>query len=212
MESMSASPWPLPDAARPRLLKCNATVEMDGADGAMEGERAGSGKAKHKPAFHFRSDLQPVSRFSEKELRVHWLALASFVLEDRNPTSTPVHLRLLGVSEDDEIIQAIEGWQSTLAYSPSERDATDVISPEDIERLYTKSTNPTAIPIPDPAGLEENSHSFIRISVSSLDNAQFDVLWGRGEPIVVDDVDKRLKQSWTPDAFIEQYGHDLCRK
>lgn len=163
-----------------------------------------------RPAFHFRPDLQPVSRLTEAELRQHWLALVNFVLEGRDAASIIERLKLLGLAEDDEVLEAIKGWATSASDRTKDGSSPEVLSPGDIEQLYTKSTHAEAIPIPDPAGLEEHSHKFIRTDFENLDNSRFDMLWAKGEPMVIDNVDKRLKLSWTPDDFIERFGEEPC--
>jgi lysine-specific demethylase 3 len=198
------------DAARPRLLRCNAAVDTVAEPTTSSSTQRQWEKPKARPAFHFRPDLQPVSRFSEAELRQHWLALVNFVLEGSDATSIMERLRLLGLAEDDEVLEAIKGWVTSASDRTTDDSPTEVLSPGDIERLYTKSTHAEAIPIPDPAGLEEHSHQFIRTDFERLDNSRFDVLWAKGEPMVIDNVDKRLKLSWTPDDFIERFGEEPC--
>lgn len=210
METMSKSPWPMADAARPRLLRCNAAVDTAAEPTTSSSTQRQWEKPKARPAFHFRPDLQPVSRFSEAELRQHWLALVNFVLEGSDATSIMERLRLLGLAEDDEVLEAIKGWVTSASDRTTDDSPTEVLSPGDIERLYTKSTHAEAIPIPDPAGLEEHSHQFIRTDFERLDNSRFDVLWAKGEPMVIDNVDKRLKLSWTPGDFIERFGEEPC--
>jgi lysine-specific demethylase 3 len=210
METMSKSPWPMADAARPRLLRCNAAADTEAEPTTSSSTQRHWEKPKMRPAFHFRPDLQPVSRFSEAELRQHWLALVNFVLEGRDAALIIERLRLLGLAEDDEVLEAIKGWVTSSSDRANDDSPSEVLSPGDIERLYTKSTHAEAIPIPDPAGLEEHSLQFIRTDFEGLDNSRFEVLWAKGEPMVLDNVDKRLKLSWTPDDFIERFGDEPC--
>jgi lysine-specific demethylase 3 len=77
--------------------------------------------------------------------------------------------------------------------------------------LYTKQTQPTAIPIPDPADLEAHSREFMKLGYDALTNGVFDKLWAKGEPIVVDGVGKRFQKIWTPQTMIERFGaENVC--
>ena len=202
VDTIHTSPWPVPDAARPRLLKCS-TAAVAHNNPPLE-------KGQPKPlAFHFRSDLQPVSRLSAEEWRQHWLGLADFVLE--GDQSEEEKLALLGLNEDaDELLRSTKEWNLTTKYLVKKSEDDKGLSPEETEKVYTKLTHPTA-PLPvDPAGLQEHSRRFMRIDVKDLDNDKFDTLWSRGEPLVVTGVGDRFKLSWTPDDFIERFGSEMC--
>lgn len=108
MEAIGESPWELTDAARPRLLKCikqpweemmsggggeiesGSTENGNGNDSAKTNGNANTnggsstnknGRKREKAiAWHVRSDLQPVSRFTKEEIEGHWLSLAEFVI------------------------------------------------------------------------------------------------------------------------------------
>ncbi|ORX39603.1 hypothetical protein BD324DRAFT_614310 [Kockovaella imperatae] len=191
-ETMSKSPWPLPDAARPRLLRCNGTT----------GAPASSSRA---PNFHFRPDLQPVSRFSESELRSHWLAFADFILEGGGGVGE--RLEALGLQKAGEsAVDAIQEWM-TLRPPQSMTIGDPPMTDEQISALYTTSSKSTAEKIPDPADLGEESRAFMKIDNEDLTNSVFDTLWRRGEPILVDKVGDKLKMSWGPDDFIARFGN-----
>lgn len=108
MEAIGESPWELTDAARPRLLKCIKQPweeMMSGGGGEIGSGSTGNGngndsaktngntntnggsstnkngrKREKAIAWHVRSDLQPVSRFTKEEIEGHWLSLAEFVI------------------------------------------------------------------------------------------------------------------------------------
>ena len=186
---MSRSPWALPDAARPRLLKCSNAI------------------GSNKPQFHFRPDLQPVSRFSEEELKGHWLALAEFVLEG-GEGGVGERLEMLGLTKaGEEAVEAVQEW-TTLQPASVRSAPPAALSDDEVQALYTKSTNLSVEHPPDPAGLEQQSKAFIKIDDDTLANPVFDLLWGRGEPIVVDKVGEKLKMSWTPEYFVEHFGRE----
>jgi hypothetical protein len=199
-EKMGQSPWHLPDAARPRLLRCTPN-NAGGEEVKQEPTRQ-----KRGTCFHFRPDLQPVSRFSEDELRQHWISLAEFVLHSEG--SVGDRLKVLGLSgADDDTVSQMQDWLAKLSHN--QRATPLVMSEEEIANLYTKRTHPSAI-IADPAEMEERSHKFMFIQNERLTLDVFDQLWGRGEPIVVDKVGDGLKMSWTPDDFIKRFGSELC--
>lgn len=157
-------------------------------------------------AFHFRPDLQPVSRFSETDLRNHWLSLAEFVLHSEGNVGD--RLKLLGLSTaDDQTIEQMQDWLAKL--STPKTSSAQALTGEQVDKLYTKHTHSTAR-IEDPAGLEERSLAFMFIDNKDLTLEVFDQLWARGEPIVVDHVGDGLKLSWTPDDFIEKFGKEIC--
>ena len=199
METMAKSPWSLPDAARPRLLRCNNALSFQ--------KTKAEGKT---PQFHFRPDLQPISRWTEDELKEHWLSLADFVLEGEGGLNEK--LTALGVGHaGEEAIEALRTWlDSRPPESSSSQLNGSLTSTEEVEKLYTKITNTQAEPIADPAGLENHSRRFLKIDLNDLNNDKFDVLWARGEPIMVDKVEEGFKMSWTPDDFIERFGQQVA--
>ena len=162
--------------------------------------------------FHVRPDLIPVTRFHAKDLEAHWYKLASFVLdgtgslEDRMKWFYPTHVEVDN-SLSANVQQYIENHPTSFPTSPT-ADLTD----EEKAKYYVKTTNPTVEAIQDPAGLREKSHPFMFVQAPELDNELFDRLWARGEPIVVDKVGERFKQTWTPDTFIERFGKEGCCK
>ena len=197
IETMGQSPWDLPDAARPRLLRCNAILTANLLRDAPESQQSSA-------QFHFRPDLQSVSRFGEDELRRHWLALANFILDGDG--SIGDQLKALGLSASgDEVVEVLQEWMTNRP-PPTSTTIEEVLSDEEIMALYTKISNPSAQPIPDPAGMEDVSLRYIKIDDEALSNAAFDQLWGRGEPMLVDKVGDKFKISWTPDDFIERFG------
>jgi len=169
LETIRDSPWDIPDAARPRLLRCTGGVER------IQG-KIGS---KIATQFHVRPDLQPVSRFDAKELKQQWVALAEFVL--RGIESLEQQLQQLGVAEDEaELKKLVEEWMAQrMAQAALERQTQPAVSEEDIAALYQKRTNPAITPISDPAGLEDLSLPFLLIPADRLNNETFDTLWAR---------------------------------
>jgi hypothetical protein len=163
--------------------------------------------------WHFRDDLQAVSRFSEAELRGHWERIAEFVLSE-GEGKVREKLGLLGLGDArEELVQAVESDRANPPIDPeilSEETGPPAIMQYDIEKLYTRQTHPSALPIPDPANLTEHSRQFMKVDMDKLDNPIFDILWGKGEPLVVDGVGKRMKMSWGPDDFIERFGDEMC--
>ena len=197
---MGQSPWHLPDAARPRLLRCTPN------NAASDEVKQETGRQKRGTCFHFRPDLQPVSRFSEDELRQHWISLAEFVLHSEG--SVGERLKLLGLSgADDETVSQMQDWLAKLSHGNGAR--VPAMTDEEVRRLYTKRTHPVAS-VPDPAEMEDKNQEFIFIPNKQLTLDVFDQLWARGEPIVVDKVGDELKMSWTPDDFIKRFGKELC--
>jgi hypothetical protein len=245
--------------------------------------------------WHFRPDLQPVSRFDEEEIKRHWLDLAGYSIRGeeadwkalfglgeldagtKSKGLPPVEghrmvdADVLGsdaatgdqsdnggakaqqgkadgmdveqVKEESEpdvkqLIDGIESLRRHLAElasrterkaedarkpavkstllaeasdaSISTQDASDQAANVDFASFYTQATHPTAPLPPDPASLHAESHPFMRIHVDKLDNSTFDALWGKGEPMVVDGIDHRLKEKWDPDGMIDMFGDERC--
>ncbi|WWC61433.1 uncharacterized protein I303_104017 [Kwoniella dejecticola CBS 10117] len=236
METITQSPWPIPDAARPRLLKCQN----------QPGQRP-VGQPKHH-----RGHLQAVSRFDEAELKEHWLKLSEYALSGLARANLDEKLGYMCLTRDDEGVEALvgsvlrddnnkqsEGEEGDgTANQDAEEGTIDTIAPLPMERIdiendmvveegdkneesegvpedgwrYTKTTNEAAKPIPDPAGLREGSgtREFVFVQDEKLDNAVFDKIWSKGEPIVVDNVSRKLNLGWTPDDFIERFGEEKC--
>ena len=203
---MGQSPWHLPDAARPKLLRC--TIQPPGAHG--DSDKTETPKASgRQPAFHFRSDLQPVSRFSEEELRGHWSSLAEFVLNADG--SVGERLKLLGLSSaGEQVVSMMQDWVASRPAPSTPDTSTWTLKLDEVDKLYMTKTHPTADRIPDPAGLEDHSRPFLYIDMAQLSLNAFDQLWARVEPIVVDRVGEKLKMSWTPDDFIQKFGEETC--
>ena len=194
LETIRKSPMDIPDAARPRLLRCTGGTDANG---------------KVRNQFHVRSDLQPVSSFSADELREHWLALVACVMDDVE--STEDRIRLLRVeNEDAELRGMVENWSSNNDQRKKESNIEPALSDNEITELYQKSTNPSADDIADPANLAHLSLPFMFITAERLNHETFDLLWTRGEPIVVDGVGQRFKHTWTPDTLIERFGSEPC--
>ena len=108
MERIRESPWDLPDAARPRLLKCT---------GGIDAESDKAEKKKKSIFFHIRPDLQPVSSFSADELRDQWLALLDFVLDGVDAAEDA--FRILDLGDDEtEMRDAVAKWISGRPRSP----------------------------------------------------------------------------------------------
>ena len=173
---------------------------------------AAKATVKRSLNFHVRPDLIPVTRFHAKDLEEHWYKLASFVLdgtgslEDRMKWFYPAHVEVDN-TVSAQVKQYIEKYPTSFPSGP-----TADLKDEEKAKYYVKTTNPTVEAIPDPAGLKEKSHPFMFVQAPELDNELFDRLWARGEPIVVDKVGERFKQTWTPDTFIERFGKEGCCK
>lgn len=161
--------------------------------------------------MHVRPDLLPITRFHRQDLEAHWAKLLSFVL-DGDGYTLDERIKWLGFDADDVDLRAkVDRYVQKHASKTSSGSQDD---DRDTKRYYTRSTLPDSeVPaIPDPAELEDKSHPFILVPADELDNALFDRLWAKGEPMVVDRVGNRFKQSWTPDAFIQRFGQEQCRE
>lgn len=158
--------------------------------------------------MHSREDLQPVSRFSAKEIKDNWLALIDFVLEPQSDKfSVEECLLSLGVQESEtELADAVrEYFESEKTKRPTAAPAP-AITTEEIDKLYEASQH---LPrVPDPTDLK--THPFIYIDAAKLDNDKFDVLWARGEPMVAYGVEGQFKLDWSPDGFIRRFGREPC--
>ncbi|WWC69738.1 uncharacterized protein I206_103681 [Kwoniella pini CBS 10737] len=221
LETIMQSPWPMPDAARPRLLKCQNQPGQ---------------KAVGQPKHH-RGCLQPVSRFDEAELKDHWLKLSAIALEDLNKGNLDEKLGYIGLNREDEGVNSVldgilkkeEGENEGENGNVEEEDLIAPLPMENIDEKqdkneiseedsgeeglwkYTKITNPEAKLIDDPAGLKEINREFIFVkNENKLNNLLFDKIWSKGEPIVVNHVDKKLNLSWKPNDFIEKFGEEQC--
>ena len=221
--------------------------------------RAPVANPRRQIKWHFRPDLQPVSRFDEAEMKRHWLDLAGYGvrgeeadwsalfglgdLDEVEPGATREDGREVGNGIDNgktELKDLIEGIETLRRHleelaasaqkeqqdlvqraapaestgSPSKDNghlaAPSTLDGPDVSSLYTTLTHPSAPLPPDPADLHAHSHTFIRIPVNQLDNGTFDALWSRGEPMVVDGINERLKERWDPDGMIEMFGQEEC--
>lgn len=57
---------------------------------------------------------------------------------------------------------------------------------------------------------EEASLPFVTINADDLDLPTFQKLWRRGEPILVRNLHKRMREDWTPDEFIRKYAREAA--
>jgi hypothetical protein len=157
--------------------------------------------------MHSREDLQPVSRFSAKEIKDNWLALIDFVLEPQSDKfSVEECLLSLGVQESEtELADAVrEYFESEKTKRPTAAPAP-AITTEEIDKLYEASQH---LPrVPDPTDLK--THPFIYIDAAKLDNDKFDVLWARGEPWWRTGRGA-VQADWSPDGFIRRFGREPC--
>ncbi|ORY32100.1 hypothetical protein BCR39DRAFT_524154 [Naematelia encephala] len=215
IDKILESPLPLPDAVRPRLLKCV---------GGLKEKSGTAGGLARILNFHSRADLQPVSRFEGEELKGDWLGLAELILHGSE--SLEDRVRILGLRKAESDLRDALRIDAESAATPqvpqidkSEEASADVVNEEDDKlnvadeltaSLYTKSTNPSIPPVPDPAELEDISLPFMFIPGDKLDNLTFETLWSRGEPLVVDGLAKDMRETWTPDAFIDRFGREPC--
>ena len=121
-------------------------------------------------------------------------------------------MRLLGIEDDEAVLRGmVENWSSENDQGREEGNIETALSDGEIEDLYQKSSNPSANNEADPANLAHPSLPFMFIPAERLTNETFDVLWARGEPIVVDGLGQRFRHTWTPDTFIERFGSESCR-
>lgn len=228
---MDKSPWELDVAARPRLLRC--LLDPD-AQEAKKGEDQEADRDKDEPkmrdiAWHFRGDLQPVSRFTEKELMGHWKGLQMLELEKdkdkekgegkdegkgkgkEKATGNSVTAELGTATAGDTVHRPTRSQSSGSGTGPAE--PTDKPPPPpsvDIDSFYNAITRPP-VPLPlDPADLRQQSLKIIRITTDALDNPLFDRLWAKGEPIVVDGLLEKFKTSWIPEEMIARFGNQKC--
>lgn len=163
-----------------------------------------AGRRVSKANFqHARCDLQPASRFRGDELKEQWKALMDFVLQPGADVEEIIKALTLG--GDEELEKAVREWFKN--QPPPEPRETHV-SDEQLAELYEASKSAPCEK--DPAGLE--THPFMYIDADELDNETFDDLWARGEPLVAYGTKKRFRGQWTPDMFIDRYGHDGCCK
>jgi hypothetical protein len=201
---MNKSPWHVLDAARPRLLKCLPTAQL-------KSEQGTTSTRNRNPQWHFRGQLQPVSSLSEEELRGHWLALAEYGVKGDSEKSD--WATLFGYSEENaaKLEEDIEQFRSQhKPITDALIDPTLQDNPVDIPSYYTKFTHPV-LPLPaDPAGLRKESHPFIKIGMDTLTNENFDQLWAKGEPILVEGIAKKFQKMWTPKEMVSNFGSDFC--
>lgn len=185
-EDMRSSRLPLADDARPRMMGC-------------------LGKT-----FHCRPDFIPISRLREEDARRHWLALVHFGLD----AGLPIMEQLVTSGAD-----LVDLASEVKARQPVDRSFSLPGELDDHERemkvsqrraevdgqFYTEQTSPTQPQ--DPAGLR--CHPFMRLDQSLLDYTTFDLLWQKGEPIVVDNLLDRFKEDWSPEGFSRRAEQDM---
>ncbi|CAK9781514.1 unnamed protein product [Cutaneotrichosporon oleaginosum] len=200
--TLTVSPWPVPEATRPRLHRCtrgNETLPL-----SPKPPKAG----KLKQQMHFRDDLQAASRLSADELRADFLALINFVLEP-GASDMDIEARVASLALDDEETDLAEGVRNYLTRaSPSASSTEAPLSEADVQKLYDASK--TLRQPPDPTDIKPLP--FMYIDGDKLDGlpGAFDALWARGEPMVVDNLMKRLQKQWTPDNFIRRFKDEPC--
>ncbi|BEJ16184.1 hypothetical protein CspHIS471_0507890 [Cutaneotrichosporon sp. HIS471] len=200
--TITTSPWPVPEATRPRLHRCTR------GDDPLPLQPKPSKSGKLKQQMHFRGDLMAASRLSADELRADFLALIDFVLEP-GASDLDVEARVASLALGDEETELADGVREYLSHaSPGLASTKPPLSDAEVQALYDAST--TLSQPPDPTDIPPLP--FMYIDGDRLDSLAggFDSLWGRGEPMVVDNLLKRLQMQWTPDSFIRRFKDEQC--
>lgn len=200
--TITTSPWPVPEATRPRLHRCTRGDEPL----PLQPKPPKSGKLKQQ--MHFRGDLKAASRLSADQLRADFLALINFVLEP-GASDMDVEARVASLALGEEETELADGVRDYLSKaSPSLSSTKPPLSDTEVQALYDAST--TLQRPPDPTDIVPLP--FMYIDGDSLDSlpGAFDALWTRGEPMVVDNLLKRLQKQWTPDNFIRRFKGEPC--
>jgi hypothetical protein len=209
LETVNVFPELETPSARPAHFTATQTRTCENDVSTSKPPVASDPPVRLVPRFHFRSDLQASSRFSEAELRTHWTRLVCVAL--MTGLNFREQVKLLGL--DTEMVELDSGLASILgilADSQTKESTEPAPGIEHVDPLYSKPTQDPAVPIPDPAGLSDRSLPYIRIDVEKLDGTTFDTLWSKGEPLIMDHVDRGMRMGWTPDYFIDRFGGEVC--
>ncbi|WVQ76876.1 hypothetical protein IAR50_006550 [Cryptococcus sp. DSM 104548] len=156
VEGMKESPWPLADAARPRLLKCIAQPSRVTQNDKEAGKDSEKPEKKGKElAWHVRGDLQAVSRFEKEEIKEHWLSLSEFVLagKDADKLDLSGKLRVMGLRGDGEASGLVKEWmeKAVKEAEPEKDEQDDSEEVKDLDDLFKEITDdPPRQPIPPP--------------------------------------------------------------
>jgi lysine-specific demethylase 3 len=196
------SPWPIPANVRPRLQKCSRAPD---SELPLPKSTVRTGTVKYN---HSLTDLQAVSRFTEEQLRTTWVSLVNFVLQPGDDVDVEERLAFLRVrDEEDDLRAAVREWfESHKGKRQRSSPSQSTPSEDEIKALYDASVD---LPqVEDPAEL--GSQPFLFIENDRLDNATFDQLWARGEPLVVNKVTANMRLTWNPELFIERFGPEQC--
>ncbi|GMK55738.1 hypothetical protein CspeluHIS016_0207940 [Cutaneotrichosporon spelunceum] len=200
--TITTSPWPVPEATRPRLHRCTRGDEPL----PLKPKAPKSGKLKQQ--MHFRGDLMAASRLSAEELSADFLALTNFVLEP-GASDMDVEARVASFALGDEETELADSVRDYLSKaSPRLSSTRSPLSEAEIQTLYDASA--TIPHPPDPTDI--SPLPFMYIDGDRLDSLHggFDSLWARGEPMVVANLMKRLQKQWTPDNFIRRFKDEQC--
>ncbi len=195
VDSMRDSPLPLDDAARPRLMLCFYNRK------------------------HAQPDMMPISRFTEAALRRHWLALTKYCREDEqallsNAAELPADSAIHSATLPDAQATKLQQYESRplAVLERHRREDLERRARELGQRFYSRKTRSLEMhgleqPV-DPAGVQ--CHPFLFIKGDELKPDVFDALWTRGEPIVVDGLQRRFNETWDPETFIDRSGEETC--
>ncbi|WVN88947.1 uncharacterized protein L203_104162 [Cryptococcus depauperatus CBS 7841] len=124
MSHIKDSPWPLSDAARPRLLKCNYQSTPNAVRNGNKENRSFVEVSKRRGekalVWHVRKDLQPVSRFGREELKGHWLDLSELVIHNVTgdlkkivgETARKHVINAMGLTDDVEVKRVLNEWMN----------------------------------------------------------------------------------------------------
>lgn len=202
-DNINTSPWPVPDATRPRLHRCTR-----GDEPLPLPLKPPKTSGKLKQVNHYRPDLKAASRLSANELRADFMALINFVLEPGS-SDMDIEARVASLNlGDDETELADIVRRYLVTASPNLPPTKSPLSEDQIQELYEVSK--TLPQPPDPTEIKPQPFMFIDGDrLDNLDGA-FDALWARGEPLVVDNLLKRLKRQWTPDNFLRRFKAEDC--
>ncbi|TYJ55524.1 hypothetical protein B9479_003796 [Cryptococcus floricola] len=157
VEGMKESPWPLADAARPRLLKCIAQPPRATQNGKDAGKDGGKPEKKGKElAWHVRGDLQAVSRFEKDEIKEHWLSLSEYVLagKDSDKLDLAGKLRVMGLRGDGEATGLVKEWIKKAEKAPEpekEKGSEEDEEVRDLDDIFKEmNDDPPRQPTPPP--------------------------------------------------------------
>lgn len=155
-----------------------------------------------KKATHSANLLRPVSRFSIEELQDAITGMECIITEAAKAQGNSTGYRIHSACDSSDK----SAHKSILPVASLELETTVKTEDKEAEQDFKDLKSVVATVSQSP--LSPPSHPLAKYSKISMTEDDFLKTWSKGEPLVVTDVETRVR--WNPQIFIERYGEMQC--